>query len=110
VQKPHPPFLVGAQSEESLCWATQYDNPFAQIDSMVEQARRAGASGLGGSDDQPWIRSMADLAMFYLDLIERAGLDRIHLIGNSLGGWLAAEIFDAAVLRRGRRSRPRALR
>jgi pimeloyl-ACP methyl ester carboxylesterase len=26
------------------------------------------------------------------DLIEETGLDRVHLIGNSLGGWLAAEI------------------
>ena len=36
---------------------------------------------------------MPDLAMFYLDLVEEAGLDDIHLIGNSLGGWLAAEIL-----------------
>ena len=49
--------------------------------------------GFGGSDDPPWIRSMSDLEMFYLDLAEEAGLDRIHLIGNSLGGWLAAEIL-----------------
>jgi alkanesulfonate monooxygenase SsuD/methylene tetrahydromethanopterin reductase-like flavin-dependent oxidoreductase (luciferase family) len=39
VQRPHPPFLVSAQSEESLRWAAQHDIPFAQIDSMVEQAR-----------------------------------------------------------------------
>jgi pimeloyl-ACP methyl ester carboxylesterase len=49
--------------------------------------------GFGGSVDPPWIRSMADLAMFYLDLVEEARLDRVHLIGNSLGGWLAAEIL-----------------
>jgi pimeloyl-ACP methyl ester carboxylesterase len=49
--------------------------------------------GFGGSDDPTWIRSIPDLAMFYLDLLEEAGLDRIHLIGNSLGGWLAAEIL-----------------
>jgi pimeloyl-ACP methyl ester carboxylesterase len=49
--------------------------------------------GFGGSDDPPWIRSMPDLAMFYLDLVEETGLNRIHLIGNSLGGWLAAEIL-----------------
>jgi pimeloyl-ACP methyl ester carboxylesterase len=49
--------------------------------------------GFGGSDDPLWIRSMPDLAMFYLDFIEEMGLDRIHLIGNSLGGWLAAEIL-----------------
>jgi alkanesulfonate monooxygenase SsuD/methylene tetrahydromethanopterin reductase-like flavin-dependent oxidoreductase (luciferase family) len=40
VQRPHPPFLVSAQSEESLRWAAQRDIPFAQIDSMVAQARR----------------------------------------------------------------------
>ena len=40
VQHPHPPFLVSAQSEESLRWAATYDIPFAQIDSMVDQARR----------------------------------------------------------------------
>ncbi|HTV88425.1 MAG TPA: LLM class flavin-dependent oxidoreductase [Stellaceae bacterium] len=40
LQKPHPPFLVSAQSEESLRWAAQYDIPFAQIDSLPEQAAR----------------------------------------------------------------------
>src|SRR2546421_11533317 len=39
--------------------------------------------GFGVSADPPWIRSMADLAMFYLDLVEETGLDRVHLIGNS---------------------------
>ena len=32
VQRPHPPFLVSAQSEESLRWAAQHDIPFAQIE------------------------------------------------------------------------------
>ena len=49
--------------------------------------------GFGGSDDPAWIRSMPDLAMFYLDLVEEVGLGGVHLIGNSLGGWLAAEIL-----------------
>jgi alkanesulfonate monooxygenase SsuD/methylene tetrahydromethanopterin reductase-like flavin-dependent oxidoreductase (luciferase family) len=43
VQRPHPPFLVSAQSEESLRWAAQHDIPFAQIDSLPEQARRDAA-------------------------------------------------------------------
>ena len=34
--------------------------------------------GFGGSDDPPWIHSIPDLAMFYLDLVEEVGLDRIH--------------------------------
>jgi alkanesulfonate monooxygenase SsuD/methylene tetrahydromethanopterin reductase-like flavin-dependent oxidoreductase (luciferase family) len=40
VQQPHPPLFVSAQSEESLRWAATHDIPFAQIDSMVDQARR----------------------------------------------------------------------
>jgi len=40
VQRPHPPFLVSAQSEESLRWAAKHDIPFAQIDATVEQASR----------------------------------------------------------------------
>ncbi len=43
VQRPHPPFLVSAQSEELLRWAAQHDIPFAQIDSLVEQAGRDAA-------------------------------------------------------------------
>src|SRR6202171_6354712 len=49
--------------------------------------------GFGGSAEPPWIRSTPDLVMFYPDLVEEAGLDRAHLIGNSLGGWLAAEML-----------------
>lgn len=40
VQRPHPPFLVSAQSEESLRWSAEHDIPFAQIDATVPQARR----------------------------------------------------------------------
>ena len=40
VQRPHPPFLVSAQSEESLRWAAGLDIPFAQIDALVDRARR----------------------------------------------------------------------
>ena len=37
VHRPHPPFLVSAQSEESQRWAAAHDIPFAQIDSLVER-------------------------------------------------------------------------
>src|SRR3981189_2336306 len=42
--------------------------------------------GFGGSDDPPWIRSMPDLAMFYLDLVEEAGLGGLQTIGKPPGG------------------------
>jgi len=33
-----------------------------------------------------------DLAYFYLDFLKTLGLDRVHLVGTSLGGWIAAEL------------------
>ena len=53
---------------------------------------RAGASGFGQSDDPPWLDTVADLAYFHLDLLAALGLDRVHLMGTSLGGWIAAEM------------------
>lgn len=48
--------------------------------------------GFGQSDDPPWLDTVADLAYFHLDLLAALGLDRVHLIGTSLGGWIAAEM------------------
>src|SRR5712692_3987320 len=48
--------------------------------------------GFGQSDDPPWLDDIADLAYFHLDLLKALGLDRVHLIGTSLGGWIAAEL------------------
>jgi pimeloyl-ACP methyl ester carboxylesterase len=48
--------------------------------------------GFGRSEDPPWLDDIGDLAYFYLDFIEALGLDRVHLIGTSLGGWIAAEL------------------
>ena len=48
--------------------------------------------GFGQSDDPPWLDEIADLAYFHLDLLAALGLDRVHLIGTSLGGWVAAEM------------------
>ena len=49
--------------------------------------------GFGASDDPAFIRNVPDMAMFYLDFVEALGLDRVHLVGHSLGGWIAAEML-----------------
>ena len=48
--------------------------------------------GFGQSDDPPWLDQVSDLAYFYLDLLKTLDLERVHLIGTSLGGWIAAEL------------------
>lgn len=47
--------------------------------------------GFGQSDTPDFIRNIADMAMYYLDLLETLKLGRVHLVGASLGGWIAAE-------------------
>jgi pimeloyl-ACP methyl ester carboxylesterase len=48
--------------------------------------------GFGQSDDPPWLDEIADLAYFHLELLKALRLDRVHLMGTSLGGWVAAEM------------------
>jgi pimeloyl-ACP methyl ester carboxylesterase len=49
--------------------------------------------GFGRSDSPAWFRSMGDAAYFYLDVLaDLSGGEPVHLVGASLGGWLAAEI------------------
>jgi pimeloyl-ACP methyl ester carboxylesterase len=48
--------------------------------------------GFGGSDDMPEVEAMDDLVYHYLDVLDRLGLERVNVVGGSLGGWLAAEL------------------
>jgi pimeloyl-ACP methyl ester carboxylesterase len=48
--------------------------------------------GFGQSETPNWLDNIGDLAYFYLDFIEGLGLDQVHLVGTSLGGWIAAEL------------------
>jgi pimeloyl-ACP methyl ester carboxylesterase len=48
--------------------------------------------GFGASETPDWLDNVGDLAYFYLDVIDRLGLQGLHLVGASLGGWIAAEL------------------
>ncbi len=48
--------------------------------------------GFGKSDRPDWLETMGDMACFYLWLLEELGLERVRVIGSSMGGWLAAEM------------------
>ena len=48
--------------------------------------------GFGESDTPDWLDTIEDLAYFYLDLLEQLKLSGVHLVGLSLGGWIAAEL------------------
>jgi pimeloyl-ACP methyl ester carboxylesterase len=48
--------------------------------------------GYGESGDDTSIDSIQDHVLHYLDLFDALGLERLNLVGSSLGGWIAAEI------------------
>jgi pimeloyl-ACP methyl ester carboxylesterase len=48
--------------------------------------------GFGLTPRPEWITRVPDMSLFYLWVLEELGLNRIHLIGHSFGGWLAADM------------------
>jgi len=48
--------------------------------------------GFGGTPRPEGLDSMAALAALYRELLERLGLRDVTVIGNSIGGWIAAEL------------------
>jgi pimeloyl-ACP methyl ester carboxylesterase len=48
--------------------------------------------GFGTTARPSWMRSVADIAYLYLDLIDRLAFDDAILVGSSFGGWLALEM------------------
>ncbi|MDT7622989.1 MAG: hypothetical protein QOF99_3890 [Pseudonocardiales bacterium] len=46
--------------------------------------------GYGETPMQDWLEDIGDLVLHYDDLRRALGLERFHLVGYSLGGWIAA--------------------
>ena len=57
--------------------------------------------GFGDTPRPRWYRSIDDMALHYADLLDGLGLDRVHVVGHSFGGRVAASfaaIFPERVL------------
>jgi pimeloyl-ACP methyl ester carboxylesterase len=82
-------FLHGARGIEH--WLPFFDLLAAHHSVMAPEH-----PGFGGSDNPTFIRDVSDVAMYYLDFLDdlavASGGERIHLVGQSLGGWIAAEL------------------
>lgn len=48
--------------------------------------------GFGASPDPQWLDNIHDVAYAYLDVLEALDLHQVHLVGTSLGGWIALEL------------------
>jgi len=56
----------------------------------------ASHPGHGGSPAAEWIEHISDLAFHYYDVLDDLKLPRVHLVGASFGGWIAAELATMA--------------
>ncbi|EAQ02017.1 Alpha/beta hydrolase [Pseudooceanicola batsensis HTCC2597] len=87
-------FLHGAAGHQG--WL-----PFADALAKDHDVIATEHPGFGLSDGYSWADSIAKLADFYVKFLGTEGIGPVHLIGSSLGGWLASEIAvrDESLLR-----------
>jgi len=82
-----PPLLFLHGASGAGAWPPFMQSLAAKYDVIVPQH-----PGFNDSDTPDWLDTIHDLAYFYLDFLDQLDLERVHLVGGSLGGWLAAEI------------------
>ncbi|SRR6266508_3971047 len=66
----------------------------AMLDTLAEEFDVIAPDhpGFGASEVPGWIDDVSDVAYLYLDVIEKLGLSSLHVVGQSLGGWIALEM------------------
>ena len=68
-------------------WLPLYEHLSQRFDVVVPEH-----PGFGDTPMPDWLRSVDDLVLHYDGLIDALGLERVHLVGHSLGGWIAASL------------------
>jgi pimeloyl-ACP methyl ester carboxylesterase len=82
------PALLFLRSEDSLP-----DEPLF-LDSLAKdfEVIVPDHPGFRNSDTPDWLKGIGDAAYFYLGFLDQLDLTGVHLVGGSLGGWIAAEV------------------
>lgn len=78
-------FLHGAGS--TRMWLPFYETMAGGVDFVAPEH-----PGFGDTARPDWLDGFDDLVLHYRDLLDAFGFDRVHLVGFSLGGWIAAEL------------------
>jgi pimeloyl-ACP methyl ester carboxylesterase len=78
-------FLHGAGA--TRMWLPFYERMSGSVDFIAPEH-----PGFGETAFPEWLSGMDDLVLHYRDLADLLGLERFHLVGFSLGGWIAGEL------------------
>jgi len=68
--------------------------PFPFHDTLAKNFKLIAPAhpGCVGTDEDDTMESIDDLVFHTLEVLDALGLDRVNLVGNCIGGWLAAEL------------------
>ncbi|MDB5652293.1 MAG: putative hydrolase [Hyphomicrobiales bacterium] len=82
------PLIVFLHGEDG----TARSGPF--LEALCEHARviELILPGFDGTPIPAWLDDMQDLAFFLTEWMKKDAVASVHLVGHSLGGWLAAEM------------------
>jgi pimeloyl-ACP methyl ester carboxylesterase len=78
-------YLHGAGA--TRMWLPFYEQLAASVDLVAPEH-----PGFGETELPEWMGGFDDLVLHYRDVVDALGLERFHLAGFSLGGWIAAEL------------------
>lgn len=77
-------FLHGAGLTQR--WLPFYEKAAERVDFIAPEH-----PGFGDTEMPEWLDGFDDVVLHYADLLDALGLDRVHVVGHSFGGWIAAE-------------------
>jgi pimeloyl-ACP methyl ester carboxylesterase len=77
-------FLHGAGT--TRMWLPFYERMSESVDFVAPEH-----PGFGDTPLPEWLDGFDDLVLHYNDVLDALGLQQVHLIGFSLGGWIAAD-------------------
>ena len=78
-------FLHGAGS--TRMWLPFYERLSQSVDLIAPEH-----PGFGDTEFPEWLDGFDDLVLHYRAFFDELALERLHLVGFSLGGWIAAEL------------------
>lgn len=86
-----PAVLVLHHEIGSMSWTAFYEALAESFHTLVPDL-----PGWGGSDRPEWARHVRDIAALVAQLLDKAGLDKVAIVGLGYGGWIAAELATFA--------------